>query len=900
MKSPRRSVGGLLVGMGIAFAGLALYAQTAADADFDGDGKVGFSDFVAFAGKFGTSRGDGRYEAKYDLDGDGQVGFGDFVAFAGFFGQSAVPNEAPILERIGDQGVPKGVTLIIELAASDPDGDDLTYRVSGHPSGSSLSGSTFRWTPTSGEGETHRITFTVRDSRGGRDAETITVRVVEFRFRLVGHRITTEAPSFVNILFQVIDSDNWGVTSLTTEHFEVREDDQVVSPTESAMRVQKREAIPHTFRVKTVLMLDTSTSVKDHLEQIKQAAIILVENMTENQEMALYEFSEEPVLLQDFTNDAAALTRAIREIRLGFPTTNLYGSIITGTRRWADIFTTTEVQQGFLVILTDGSDTQGSYTLSEALAARGNKNVYTIGLGNEIDPDVLKELGNAGFFQIADVSKLADQLAERFIEIQKRIVSFADSFYWLRYLSPRRGDRERTLALSVKGNQIDYTIKWTFNSRDFRSVRPEVFVNRSSSNPEGIKELRIAEGDTVRLEAVTYPELKAPQYRWESSDSDIVAIKLDPVDASVAWAIAAVGDSGQVTLRVFDEANELERQVEVKVLLTEVFINPSPSNPEGIQKLAMVEGDTVRLEAVTYPELKAPQYRWESSDRDIVTIKPDPVDASVAWAIAVGDSGQVTLRVFGRGNRLKRQVEVEVTIITTLSFTLPGGASLEMVRIEPGTFQMGSSQGGSSERPVHKVTIRQGFYLGKYEVTQAQWEAVMGSNPSRFSGCGDCPVESVSWHDAQAFIRKLNATEGEDRYRLPSEAEWEYAARAGTTTRYSWGDDIGSNLANCDGCGSQWDGEKTAPVGSFRANRWGLYDVHGNVREWVQDCWNESYRGAPTDGSAWESGNCYYRVLRGGSWGDGPGGLRAANRSWNPSGYRVIIFGFRIARTVTP
>ena len=805
MKFTRRSVGGLLVGMGIAFAGLAfVYAQTAADADFDGDGKVGFSDFVAFAGKFGTSQGDGRYEAKYDLNGDGQVGFGDFVAFAGFFGQSAVPNEAPVLERIGDQGVPKGVTLIIELVASDADGDDLDYRVSGQPEGSSLSGSTFRWTPTGGEGETHRITFTVRDSRGGRDAETITVRVVEFRFRLVGHRITTEEPSFVNILFQVIDSDNWGVTSLTTEHFEVREDDQVVSPTESAMRVQKREAIPHRFKLKTVLMLDTSTSVKEHLEQIKQAAIILVENMAEEQEIALYEFSEKPVLLQDFTGDVAALTKAIREIRLGFPTTNLYGSIITGTRRWADIFTTSEVQQGFLVILTDGSDTQGSYTLSEALSARGNKNIYTIGLGNEIDPEVLKELGNAGFFQIADVSKLADQLAERFIEIQKRIVSFADSFYWLRYLSPRRGDRERTLALSVKGNQIDYTIKWTFNSRDFRSVRPEVFVNRSSSNPEGIKELRIAEGDTVRLEAVTYPELKAPQYRWESSDSDIVAIKLDPVDASVAWAIAAVGDSGQTaTLRVFDRANELDRQVQVQVT--------------------------------------------------------------------------------GEG-----------------TFTLPGGVSLEMVRIEPGTFQMGSSQGYSGERPVHEVTIRQGFYLGKYEVTQAQWEAVMGSNPSRFSGCGDCPVERVSWEDAQAFIRKLNEMEGENRYRLPSEAEWEYAARAGTTTKYSWGDEIGSNLANCDGCGSQWDNKETAPVGSFPANAWGLHDMHGNVWEWVQDCWNGNYEGAPADGSAWERGDCSSRVLRGGSWVSFPRNLRAAYRSRNTSGRRYYLNGFRIARTVTP
>ena len=805
MKFTRRSVGGLLVGMGIAFAGLAfVYAQTAADADFDGDGKVGFSDFVSFAGKFGTSRGDGRYEAKYDLNGDGQVGFQDFVAFAGFFGQSAVPNDPPVLERIGDQGVPKGVTLIIELAASDPDGDDLTYRVSGHPSGSMLSGSTFRWTPTSGEGETHRITFTVRDSRGGRASETITVRVVEFRFRLVGHRITTEVPSFVNILFQVIDSDNWGVTSLTTEHFEVREDDQVVSPTESAMRVQKREAIPHRFKLKTVLMLDTSTSVKDHLEQIKQAAVILVENMTENQEIALYEFSEKPELLQDFTDDAAALTKAIQDIELGFPTTNLYGSVITGTARWADIFTTTQVQQGFLVILTDGSDTQGSYTLSEALTARGNKNVYTIGLGNEIDPDVLRELGNAGFFQIADVSKLADQLAERFIEIQKRIVSFADSFYWLRYLSPKRGDREHSLAVIVKGNEVNYSIEGSFNSRDFYSVRQGVFVNTSPSNAEGIEELRMAKGDSIRLQAVTFPELKSPQYIWETSDRDIVAIEPGPVDASVAWAIA-VGDIGQTaTLTVFDRANELDSQVEAVVI-------------------------------------------------------PPPI-----------------------------------------IFTLPGEVSLEMVRIEPGTFQMGSSQGVSDERPVHEVAISQGFYLGKYEVTQAQWEAVMGNNPSSFRGCGDCPVERVSWEDAQAFIRKLNEMEGENHYRLPSEAEWEYAARAGTTTRYSWGDDIGRNLANCEGCGSQWDGEKTVPVGSFPANAWGLHDMHGNVWEWVQDCRNGNYEGAPVDGSAWESGDCSRRVLRGGSWFDYPGILRAAYRNGFPTGLRYIYLGFRIARTVTP
>ena len=229
----------------------------------------------------------------------------------------------------------------------------------------------------------------------------------------------------------------------------------------------------------------------------------------------------------------------------------------------------------------------------------------------------------------------------------------------------------------------------------------------------------------------------------------------------------------------------------------------------------------------------------------------------------------------------------------------------EMVSIPGGTFRMGDLSGVSwwgAEKPVHRVTMP-AFKLGKYEVTFAQWDACVadggcgGYTPDDEGwGRGKRPVIHVSWSDAQAFIDWLNGKTG-GGYRLPSEAEWEYAVRAGSTTKYGWGDEIGSNRANCDGCGSRWDGERTAPVGSFPANAWGLHDMHGNVWEWVADCWNGSYRGAPTDGSAWMSGDCGQRVVRGGSAGLEPWYLRSAVRGRFTRTYRSLGRGFRLAQS---
>ena len=234
----------------------------------------------------------------------------------------------------------------------------------------------------------------------------------------------------------------------------------------------------------------------------------------------------------------------------------------------------------------------------------------------------------------------------------------------------------------------------------------------------------------------------------------------------------------------------------------------------------------------------------------------------------------------------------------------------ELVVVPEGSFTMGSpvSEEGrrDSEGPAHRVSIAKPFAVGVYEVTFGEWVACVsgggcgGHHPGdRGWGRGRRPVMNVSWDDAQGYVRWLSRETGE-AYRLLSEAEWEYAARAGTRTRYWWGDAIGRNRANCRGCGSRWDGEQTAPVGSFTANAFGLHDVYGNVWEWVEDCWNDSYRGAPSDGSVWQSGDCGRRVLRGGSWDIAPGYLRSALRGGNATGHRDFTAGFRVARTFTP
>ena len=246
-----------------------------------------------------------------------------------------------------------------------------------------------------------------------------------------------------------------------------------------------------------------------------------------------------------------------------------------------------------------------------------------------------------------------------------------------------------------------------------------------------------------------------------------------------------------------------------------------------------------------------------------------------------------------------QQSEVESEVSQTLAPSSNQKAStnsigMEFVLIPAGEFDMGSPSGETDrygdEGPVHKVKISDAFYLGKYEVTQKQWREIMGDNPSNYDG-DNRPVEYVSWNDAQDFIKKLNTKESTDKYRLPSEAEWEYAARAGSTTRYSFGD-IESRLGEY-GWYEGNSGDKTHLVGQKKPNPWGLYDMHGNVWEWTQDLYNGDYKVAPADGSAWESGGSS-RIFRGGSWLYYARDCRSANRNYYIPDFRNYDLGFRL------
>jgi formylglycine-generating enzyme required for sulfatase activity/uncharacterized caspase-like protein len=226
----------------------------------------------------------------------------------------------------------------------------------------------------------------------------------------------------------------------------------------------------------------------------------------------------------------------------------------------------------------------------------------------------------------------------------------------------------------------------------------------------------------------------------------------------------------------------------------------------------------------------------------------------------------------------------------------------EMLVLQPATFTMGNNHGDRSEKPAHTVSIKRPFAIGKYEVTTGQWnECVKAggcSHKATKTGPTDnSPITDISWNDAQQYVRWLSQLT-KQKYRLPSEAEWEYAARAGTQSRFWWGDEPGTGQANCKNCGGKWDRAAPAETDAFPPNPFGLYGTSGGVWEWVADCWHKSYQGAPKDGSSWNKSDCRENVIRGGAWRNDTSYIHTSSRFKYDSNVRYLLNGFRVAKTL--
>ncbi len=322
-------------------------------------------------------------------------------------------------------------------------------------------------------------------------------------------------------------------------------------------------------------------------------------------------------------------------------------------------------------------------------------------------------------------------------------------------------------------------------------------------------------------------------------------------------------------------------------------VTPPPPLPDPDDLFPLLQTYTFREATLAFeqspeqpPESEATRYELQWFEFETATLQVQ--------------SGQSQLLIQRRSQSAQQFIE-----------DLGQGIDLAMVLIPPGAFSMGSPEDEEgrkdSEGPQRLVTIAQPFFTAKYPITQAQWRAVvalpkvereLNLDPSNFEG-DNRPVEQVTWYDAVEFCARLSQHTGRD-YRLPTEAEWEYACRAGTTTPFHFGETITSDLANYQAnvtYGSGPEGEyrqQTTEVGSFPANAFGLYDMHGNVIEWCQDNWHENYEGSPTDGSTWQGGDSTLRVLRGGSWNGNPEICRSAVRFWVAPDYSFDDVGFRV------
>ena len=393
-------------------------------------------------------------------------------------------------------------------------------------------------------------------------------------FKFKNYNIQASKPCFVDVMFSVTDQNNKGVDYLTNSDFSVLEDNAPTSPSETFRYVRKMQQIPS--KIKTVLLLDNSTSVSADIEAIKNAAIKFVQTIREGQEIAIYVFSDTPVLLQNFTTNKNLLETAIKSIGSGYPSTNLYGSIITGLSIWNDIYTLSSITQGSLIVFTDGSDTQGSSTLNSVISSRGDKKIYVIGLGGEINPAALNQIANPGpYYPI----QKAGELDAVFATIQSDIVQFSNSFYWLNYMSPKRTGTH-TLKVSAANNTNTSSTSYltgSFSAAGFQSVKSGVYANIDDNHLYGLdtihcyyssdgylfseNNLTMYSKDSLVLKPVTYWAFKPPVYSWTTDNNNVYQTAISAYSQLTIKPKEAKSDTSTITLK--DEANNYTRKITI-------------------------------------------------------------------------------------------------------------------------------------------------------------------------------------------------------------------------------------------------------------------------------------------------------------------------------------------------
>jgi hypothetical protein len=391
---------------------------------------------------------------------------------------------------------------------------------------------------------------------------------VEPGYRMIKHFIKREPPNIVKILFQVVDLENKGVTNLTIDNFRFFEDGTGVDAFESRLQVTKRS--DNLFKLNTMLMLDNSSSVSEddpaNLSAIKNIAYDFVNNMINQQEISIYKFSSQVEMVLNYTDitNRANITNAVNSIGLGARSTDLYGAVIEGSSKLVESYEE-EIVQSFMVVITDGEDTQGSHTYAAAYDATIEKNVYTIGLGSAINLEVLYLLGNRGFYRIDESTSLTSVVTG----IQNDITQLANSFYWLEYESPKRGNSEHSLLLYIANNEIHSILEGTYTSANFFDPTAGIYFNSKFSEPEGVTSIDLPRtGLPVEVSVSTYggdPNAE-PKYSW-TTDNQLIYNALDLNYSFVEVSASSSAVAGQtISIIVTDGINGFSKTINFVIL----------------------------------------------------------------------------------------------------------------------------------------------------------------------------------------------------------------------------------------------------------------------------------------------------------------------------------------------